>query len=75
MHGGVHDFDALVARSDGLRERGLKAPIGRDQPRVLLIRHAYRSRGLLIASSVAMRSALSNRGRFAPLVTTGSNKS
>ena len=42
MHGGVHDFDALVARSDGLRERGLKAPIGRDQPRVLLIRHAYR---------------------------------
>ena len=36
-----HRLHALVSRSDGLRERGLEALIGRDL-RVLLIGHAYR---------------------------------
>jgi len=50
LHRRLHRLDALVSRSDGLRERGLEALIGRDLLRVLLI-----------ASSVAMPSALSTR--------------
>ena len=41
LHRRLHRLDALVSRSDGLRERGLEALIGRDL-RVLLIGHAYR---------------------------------
>jgi hypothetical protein len=42
LHRRLHRFDALVSRSNGLGECGLEALIGRDQPRVLLIRHANR---------------------------------
>ena len=38
VHRGLHDFDALASRSDGLIERGLKPLIGFDQLRVLIRR-------------------------------------
>jgi len=38
VHRGLHGFDALASRSDGLIERGLKPLIGFDQLRVLIRR-------------------------------------
>ena len=65
-HRGLHRFDALGSRSNGLRECGLEALIGFDQSRVLIDRRGERRLGYQFAAlPVAHRRSIASLQRCA----------